>query len=259
MEESFGESNEPIQRSGAITGHEYEHKKTELKHRNVGDGGARAAVFGISDGLVTNVSLVLGVVGAHTLGPGVVELAGLAGLMGGAFSMAAGEYVSMKAQSELLARELEIERSEIAHYPEGEKRELVSIYRNRGIGVDLAEKLADHIMADPERALEAHAREELGIDPDSLGSPIRAAAASFLTFSIGALIPLFPFFLLNKSAAIVLAIVLSALAASVVGGVLGMFTGRSRLWSALRQLTICTVAGAITFGIGSLVGISGMG
>ncbi len=259
MEELYEERLRSAEPSAASLGRGVDHKEVELRHRNVGDGGARAAVFGISDGLVTNVSLVLGVVGAQTLGVGVVKLAGLAGLLGGAFSMAAGEYVSMKAQGELLERELEIERSEIALYPEGEWRELVSIYRNRGIGAELAEKLADHVMADPQRALEAHAREELGIDPDSLGSPLRAAMASFFTFSIGALIPLLPFFFLRKSLAAVVAIVASALAALVVGGVLGLFTGRSRSWSALRQLFICAVAGAATFAIGSLVGVSGIG
>ena len=238
--------------------HDSSHKAIELRHRDIGSGGARAAIFGISDGLVTNISLVLGVAAASTPG-GVVRLAGLAGLLGGAFSMAAGEFVSMKAQCELLERELAIERSEIELYPEGERRELASMYIDRGIDRDLAHQLATHIMADPERALEAHAREELGIDPGSLGSPWQAAGASFVTFAIGALIPLLGFFFLGKVTAIVMAIAASAGAALVVGGVLSIFTGRSWWRSAARQLLICAVVGAATFAIGSMVGVAGGG
>lgn len=237
---------------------EISHKDAELRHRDIGSGGARAAVFGINDGLVTNISLVLGVAAASTPG-GVVRLAGIAGLLGGAFSMAAGEYVSMKAQRELLERELSIERSEIERYPEGERRELASIYIQRGIDQELAQQLATRMMADPERALEAHAREELGINPDSLGSPVQAASASFITFALGALIPLLPFFLVAKTSAVVIAIIASAITAVVVGGALGMLTGRSWWWSAARQMLICTIAGAATFAIGNVIGAIGGG
>ncbi len=255
---TVGDANINNGRASYSQDQEVSHKDIELRHRNVGGGGARAAVFGISDGLVTNISLVLGVAAAHTPG-GVVRLAGLAGLLGGAFSMAAGEFVSMKAQRELFERELEIERSEIERYPDGERRELVSMYVARGIDRDLAQQLAANIMTDPERALEAHAREELGIDPGSLGSPIEAALASFATFAVGALIPLLPFFFMGKTMAAVTAIVASAITALVVGGVLSIFTGRSWWRSAARQILICAIAGAATFAIGSVVGASGVG
>src|SRR5437763_5434200 len=186
----------------------------EHHHRDVQGGAARAAVFGISDGLTTNVSLILGVAGAAaTTGSQFVRLAGLAGLIGGAFSMAAGEYVSMKAQSELLERELEIERREISRHPGSERRELAAIYRNRGVEPEVADELAREMMRDPELALETHAREELGIDPTSLGSPIMAAVSSFIAFSIGAIIPLMPWFFAKGSAAVTASIVLGAVAA----------------------------------------------
>ena len=145
--------------AGVVEGAALEHH-----HRDVQGGGARAAVFGISDGLVTNVSLILGLSGANPPA-GVVRLAGLAGLLGGAFSMAAGEYISMRAQSELLERELEFERQELHRRPEGEFRELVKIYESRGISTDLATQVARQMMSDPKTALETHAREELGIRP----------------------------------------------------------------------------------------------
>ena len=154
---------------------------------------ARAAVFGASDGLVSNVSLILGVAGADP-GAGVVRLAGLAGLIAGAVSMAAGEYGSMKAQQELLERELAVERRELERNPHVETVELTQLYQSRGVDPDLARQLAQEVMVDPETALRAHAREELGIDPDALGSPVRAAASSFVSFSLGALLPLLPWF-----------------------------------------------------------------
>ncbi len=161
-------------------------------HRDVRGGGLRAAVFGISDGLVSNVSLVLGTAGAHP-GAGIVRLAGLAGLFGGSFSMAAGEYISMRSQREVFEYELGVERDEIARNPAAERRELEGIYRSRGIDADTARELAEKMMADPATALDTHAREELGIDPGALGSPIQAALASFATFAVGALIPLIAF------------------------------------------------------------------
>lgn len=225
-------------------------------HRDLRGGTLRAAVFGVSDGLVSNVSLVLGTAGAHP-GAGVIRLAGLAGLLGGSFSMAAGEYISMQAQREAFQRELEVERREIDRHPKGEQRELELIYRERGIAPELAEQLADHMMADPERALATHAREELGIDPEALGSPLGAAGSSFATFALGAVVPLVPF--LTGSAgngAILLAVLLAGIGAIAVGGVLSRFTERSLVFSALRQLGLCAVAGAVTFGIGSIIGVS---
>jgi VIT1/CCC1 family predicted Fe2+/Mn2+ transporter len=229
----------------------------EHRHRDVRGGGARAAVFGVSDGLVSNASLVLGMAGAHPAG-GVVRLAGLAGLVAGAFSMAAGEYVSMRAQSELLERELAVERAEIARRPDSERRELVRIYESRGVPSHLARELAEELMADPEVALETHAREELGIDPAELGSPVQAAVSSFVAFSLGAFVPLLPFLLSSGTAAVLAVVAGAGLAAAVIGAVLSVFTGRSWWWSALRQLLICGLSGAATFGIGTAVGVRGV-
>jgi VIT1/CCC1 family predicted Fe2+/Mn2+ transporter len=225
------------------------------EHRDITGGWARAAVFGVSDGLTTNVALILGVAGGTTTGT-FVRLAGIAGLIGGAFSMAAGEWVSMRAQAELLERELALERRALARQPERERRELASIYRRRGIDRATADSMASQVMSDPDTALEVHAREEMGVDPSSLGSPVRAAAASFVTFGLGALVPLLPFFWGHGTGALVTSIVLAAIAAVLVGAALARFTGRSMLFSAARQLTICAVAAGITYGIGHLVGVS---
>jgi vacuolar iron transporter family protein len=225
----------------------------ERHHRNVQSGGARAAVFGISDGLVTNVSLILGVAGAHPSG-GIVRLSGLAGLVAGAFSMAAGEYVSMQAQRELLQRELEVEREAIEKSPAAEQGELVAIYERRGLTRPFANQLAAMMMADPKTALETHAREELGIDPASLGSPVVAAVSSFATFALGALLPLIPWLLTHGNGALVGSIVIGAVAAIGVGATLGVLTGRSVLKSAVRQILVAAVAAAVTYGVGRAVG-----
>ncbi len=230
----------------------------EKHHRDVQGGAARAAVFGVSDGLVSNVAIVLGFAGANP-GAGLVRLAGLAGLIGGAVSMAAGEYISMKAQSELLERELEMERLELRRRPEAERRELTQIYRSRGVDEATAEQLATALSRDPDLALQTHAREELGIDPDSLGRPLSAAASSFVTFSIGASIPLVPYFLGSGDAALVAAVVLGIVAALTVGALLARFTGRPMGLSAARQLLFSAVPAALTFGIGAAVGVGGIG
>lgn len=225
----------------------------EPHHRNLSGGAARAAVFGISDGLVSNAALILGVAGASP-GATVVRLAGIAGLIGGAVSMAAGEWVSMTAQKELLARELEMERIELHRRPESERRELVQIYRSRGVEAETAERLATEMMRDPDLALETHAREELGIDPNALGSPTAAAASSFVAFAVGALVPLAPWFFGGGTAALVVAMVLSGLSAVAVGAALARFTGRSLPRTAARQLLLAAVPAAVTYGLGSLVG-----
>jgi VIT1/CCC1 family predicted Fe2+/Mn2+ transporter len=231
-----------------------DHPLPEHHHRDIQGGAARAAVFGISDGLVSNVSLVLGVVGASS-GNNFVRLAGLAGLLGGAFSMSAGEYVSMRAQRELFQREIEIERRELSRRPEAERRELGLIYQRRGLDPEMASELADKMMATPAMALETHAREELGINMASLGSPWQAAISSFVTFAFGALIPLLPFVFIHTRAAIYTAIALAAVAALGIGVALSYFTGRSWRWSAARQLLVCAAAGAATYGVGSLIGV----
>jgi vacuolar iron transporter family protein len=225
----------------------------EEEHRNVTSGGARAAVFGMSDGLVTNVSLILGFAGAHP-SASVVRLAGLAGLVAGAFSMAAGEYVSMTAQRELFERELAIERRALAETPEGETQELIEIFKRKGLEPDRATRLAHEVMSDPELALEVHAREEFGVDPSALGSPLTATISSFIAFTIGAFIPLAPWLVGSGTAAVVWSIVLSAIAALTLGAVLGSLTGRSRVRSALRQLFIAALAASVTYGVGRAVG-----
>lgn len=214
-------------------------------------------MFGVSDGLVSNVAIVLGFAGANTA-PGLIRLAGLTGLIGGAVSMAAGEYVSMKAQSELLERELEMERLELHRRPEAERRELAAIYRARGVDEDTAEQLATALSRDPEMALETHAREELGIDPSALGKPVSAAVSSFVCFAVGASIPLVPYFFGTGTAALVVAIVLGALAGLAVGAALARFTGRSVVRSSLRQLVFTAVPAVITFALGAAVGVSGI-
>ena len=216
-------------------------------------GGARAAVFGISDGLVSNVSLILGMAGAHSTA-GAVRLAGIAGLIGGAFSMATGEYVSMRAQSELMERELDVERRAIQSDPEDERRELAALYRSRGVEPDMAEELSVKMMRDPELALETHAREELGFTPGATGKPFEAALSSFVMFAIGACIPLLPWLFASGTTATLWSVGLSAVASLVVGAALSFFTGRSWMWSAGRQLLISGTAAGVTYTIGHLVG-----
>ena len=233
----------------------HQHDPTpEHHHRKVQGGAARAAVFGISDGLVSNVALILGVAGASP-SAGIVRLAGLSGLVAGAFSMASGEYVSMRAQTELLERELEMERAEIARRPENERRELVQIYRSRGIDPDLAEDLATEMHRTPQLALETHAREELGINPDELGSPIAAAAWSFGAFAAGAVLPLLPWFFATGTAAVAASVVIGAVAAVLVGVALARMTKRSPLRPAARQLLVASASAAVAFLIGSVVGV----
>lgn len=234
--------------TAASASHRHEH------HRDVRGGAQRAAVFGVSDGLLTNVSLILGVAGAHP-SAGVVRLAGLAGLLAGAFSMGAGEYVSMSAQKELVDREVAIEREELRRHPESEHRELVSLYVSRGVPPDAAEQVATALARDPELALEVHTREELGVDPGSTGSPRAAAASSFVSFGVGAIVPLLPWFFTAGTVAVVVSILLGALASLTVGCLLAVFTGRSRVRTALRQLGITAIVAAATYGIGAAVGV----
>lgn len=232
-------------------------KPLEHHHRDIGGGAARAAVFGVSDGLLTNVSLILGVAGANPA-PGVVRLAGLAGLVAGAFSMAAGEYVSVTAQSELYKRELNIEREEIRRHPRSERQELVSLYEKRGLRREVAEEVATVLMHDPEVALEIHSREELGIAPSQTGSPIQAALSSFGSFAVGALVPLFPWLMLSGASAVALSISLAAVFALAIGAAVGYTAGRPPVPAALRQLAIACLAAAVTYGIGALVGVRTM-
>ncbi|MGA2522082.1 MAG: VIT1/CCC1 transporter family protein [Acidimicrobiales bacterium] len=223
-------------------------------HRDIQAGAARAAVFGMQDGLLTNVSVVLGVVGASP-GPAVIRLVGVVGLVAGAFSMAAGEFSSMRFQRALFQRELELERHEIDHRPEGERRELVHIYEKRGIEPAVARQLATEMMRTPEIALETHAREELGINPGSLGNPVQAAASSFVTFALGALVPLVPWFFSRGTVAILGSIILGAVAAFALGAAKGLSArGVWWRWGVAQLATVAAVA-AILYGIGTAVGV----
>ncbi len=224
-------------------------------HRDVQGGTARAAVFGISDGLVSNVALITGVAAADT-GSSSVVVAGVAGLLAGAASMAAGEYVSVKAQSELIEYELDRERESIAKKPHLETRELAAIYTQRGIDKDQAMQMAEAVHEDPEVALEVHAREELGVDPSETGQPVAAALSSFVAFSIGAFIPLLPWLIGEGTGALIASIVLGLLAAAGVGLALAFFTGKSKLRTVARQVSLGSAACLLTWLIGSLLGAS---
>lgn len=239
--------------SGGDLGHDPE--DVHHDHRSVTGGEARAAVFGASDGLVSNVSLVLGVSGAD-IGADAVQVTGLAGLVAGAISMAAGEWVSMRAQQELLERELELERRELERHPEAEAAELAALYRRRGLDATHAQRLAEAIASDVDVALEVHAREELGVDPSSLGAPVRAAASSFVAFAVGAALPVLPWLVTEGAAATMASLTLALLGAIVLGGLLAHFTGRGYVRSALRQVLIVCAASGLTYAIGTAVGVS---
>ena len=207
----------------------------------------------MSDGLVTNVSLILGFAGAHPAAT-VVRLAGLAGLVAGAFSMGAGEYLSMAAQRGLFERELAIERRALQETPEGETEELVEIFRRKGLAPELARRLATEVMSDPDLALETHAREEFGVDPSSLGSPWAASISSFVAFTIGAFLPLLPWLIGGGAAAVAWSIAISATAAAALGATLGRLTSSSIWLAAVRTLGIAALAAGVTYGVGRAVG-----
>lgn len=216
-------------------------------------GGLRAAVFGVNDGLVSIACLVLGVAGAAS-DAGVILLTGVAGLLAGAFSMAAGEYISMRSQREMFEYQIGLERDELAQYPEEEAGELALIYTARGLPKEEAIALAKRMIADPEMGLDTLAREELGLNPDELGSPSVAALSSFFAFTVGGAIPLLPYLLEAQRAPLLICIVLTAVALFLVGAALSLFTGRSALWGGLRMLAIGGAAGAVTYWIGDLLG-----
>ncbi len=227
----------------------------ERWHRRGGGGTLRASVFGVSDGLVSNFSLVMGVSGA-SVAPGLVLISGTAGLLAGAFSMAAGEWISMKAQREMLEKQLELEKEELEMSPEEEREELALIYQAKGIPEDEANALAARLLADPETALDTLAREELGLDPEELGSPWGAALSSFAAFSLGALVPLAPFLLAGAFGNVVAAsAVASAAALFLVGAVLSVFTARGAFVSGARMLLIGCAAAAVTYAAGSWLGV----
>ena len=226
---------------------------SEEHHRQISDGWIRAGIFGISDGLVTNTSVLLGIAGASS-GHSFVRLAGVAALIAGGFSMATGEYLSMRATKELLEYEINVERRSIADDPDEERNELREMFIRRGIEADLAERLSVDLMRDPELALQTHVREELGVDPSATGSPWAAATSSLLTFSIGAFIPLVPWLITSSGNEIWWSVGLSAVGSAGVGGAIGVFTRRGTFKWALRQVVVTALAAGVTFGVGRLVG-----
>jgi vacuolar iron transporter family protein len=225
----------------------------EAWHRGGRSGTLRAAVFGVNDGLVSNLSLVMGVAGAVT-DNSIIVLAGVAGLLAGAFSMAAGEYISMQSQRELFERQIAIEREEMRVMPEVEQAELAAIYRAKGLPAADAERVAASLMEDPEVALDTKVREELGLDPNELGSSWGAAWSSFAAFAVGAIIPLVPFLAGNGLPALVAALSLSLAALFLVGALVSMVTGRGLLFSGLRQVAIGAIAAGVTYAVGSFIG-----
>lgn len=227
----------------------------ERWHRSDRGGSLRAAIFGVNDGLVSNLSLVIGVAGAGPE-PRFILLAGIAGLLAGSFSMAAGEYVSMSAQRELYERQIALEREELARDPEEEREELSLLYQAKGIPTAEADLMAGRLIADPTVALDTMAREELGLDPGSLGSPWGAAFSSLAAFSAGAVLPVLPYLFTEGVLAFVLSAVLSAVGLLAVGAAITLFTGRSPLVGALRMLAIGAGAAAVTYLVGRLIGVS---
>ncbi len=240
----------------APAGHARHTRVEDIGHRHRGPGGGslRAAVFGVNDGLVSNASLILGMVGAGS-GDATVLAAGVAGLLAGALSMAAGEYVSVRSQRELFEYQIGLERKELDEYPEAEAEELALIYAARGIDPSDARRMADQLVANPEHALDVLAREELGLNPDDLGSPWGAAISSFLAFAVGATLPLLPFLLGGTlPTAAYVGVALSAVGLFATGAAMSLFSGRNAFVGGLRMLAIGGGAGALTFTIGRLLG-----
>ncbi len=223
----------------------------EFRHRRMsGSGSFRASVFGVNDGLVSNASLILGVAGA-AMDSHAILLAGTAGLLAGAASMAAGEYVSMRSQREMFEYQIGLEQQELNTYPEEEAEELALIYEARGIPAAEARSLADRLIGDPNRALDTLAREELGLNPHELGSAWGAATASFLAFAIGAAIPLMPF-VWGSSRSLTVSVGLTLAALFATGAAVSLFTGRSSWWSGLRMVLIGAAAAGTTWLVGHL-------
>ena len=225
----------------------------EAWHRGGRSGTLRAAVFGANDGLVSNLSLVMGVAGAVTDNH-LIVLAGIAGLLAGAFSMAAGEYISMQSQREMFENQISVEREEMRVMPDIEQQELAQIYRAKGLPQADAERIAASLMEDPQKALDTKVREELGLDPDELGSPWGAAWSSFAAFGLGAVVPLLPFLLTTGELAFLGSLTLSFVALFGVGAAVSIVTGRGMLFSGARQVVIGAAAAAVTYGVGSLIG-----
>jgi vacuolar iron transporter family protein len=227
------------------------------RHRGGLGSNLRASVFGVSDGLVSNASLVLGIAGAGATSSYVL-LTGTAGMLAGALSMAAGEYVSVRSQREMYEYQIALEREEVAEYPEEEAEELALIYEARGVELEQARRVSRALLAHPEQALDVLAREELGLNPDDLGSPWGAACSSFISFALGAAVPLIPFLTTRNTntATLVTTAALTCVALFCIGLVLSLFTGRDALKGALRMVLIGAGAGAVSFVVGRALGVA---
>jgi len=230
--------------------------RLEGRHRAVGGNALRAAVLGANDGLVSNLSLVMGVAGA-ALESNIILVTGLAGLLAGACSMAMGEWLSVQSSRELYEKQIAVEADEIAEAPEEEEEELALIYQAKGLPADEARAVAAKLMADHDNVLDTLAREELGIDPAELGgSAWEAAISSFLLFVAGAIVPVIPFILLKGQAAVITSLGLSSAALFLIGAAITLLTGKGAVFSGLRQLLIGLAAAGVTFGIGRLLGVT---
>lgn len=216
----------------------------------------RAAIFGINDGLVSNASLVFAMVGASSNNK-VIILTGLSGLLAGSFSMAAGEYISVKSQTELFENQIKIERDELSEFPEEEAKELSLIYQAKGIDKLTADSIAQALVKDPEKALDTLAREELGLNPFELGSASQAALSSFLSFSLGAIIPIFPYLIFANLNAIKISFALSMGSLFCIGVIISFLNGKSAMMNGLRMCLLGLLAGGVTYLIGYLIGTSG--
>jgi vacuolar iron transporter family protein len=226
------------------------------RHRSILGGSLRAGVFGVNDGLISNVSLVLGVAGSGAAGRYVLT-AGMAGLLAGALSMAAGEYVSVRSQREMYEYQIGLEREELAEYPEEEAEELALIYQARGVELEQARAVSRSLLSRPQQALDVLAREELGLNPDDLGSPWQAALSSFVAFAAGATLPLLPFLAgLDAARATIAAALLTLSALFTVGLALSLFTGRDAVRGALRMVMIGGGAGTVSFLVGRALGVA---
>jgi vacuolar iron transporter family protein len=221
------------------------------EHRDVAGGWLRPAVFGAMDGLVSNFALIAGVAGGR-VSHQVIVLTGFAGLAAGAFSMAAGEYISVASQTELVKAEIEVERREIQRRPEAEEYELAKLYEARGLDPGLAREVARQLSRDPAEALDVHAREELGVDPGGLPSPLIAAVSSFLSFAVGAFLPVLPYVV--GVATLWPAVILAAAGLFGAGALVSRLTARAWWYGGLRQLILGGAAAAVTFAVGSLIG-----
>lgn len=227
------------------------------RHSGLGFGGNfRAAVFGINDGMVSNAALIFGMAGASSSDPHVVVLSGFAGLLAGAFSMAAGEFLSVRSQKELFKYQIGLEAEELKLYPDEEAAELSLIYQARGMPKEQADSLSKKLISDPNVALDTLAREELGLNPKELGSEYQVALSSFISFALGAAIPLLPFFFVHGTASFMASIIATGSALLIIGACLSLFTGRGAIMSGIRMLIIGASATGLTYVVGRILGVS---